>query len=45
MIAVNFEVIPKPGHKDDYFGYAARLQSTLETMDGFVSVERFKSVT
>lgn len=45
MIAVIFEVIPKTGRKDDYFGHAARLKSTLETMDGFVSVERFESVT
>ena len=45
MIAVIFEVMPKPGRKDDYFSHAARLKSTLETMDGFVSVERFESVT
>ncbi len=45
MIAVIFEVMPKPGHTDDYFSHAARLKSTLETMDGFVSVERFESVT
>ena len=45
MIAVIFEVIPKPDHSDDYFSHAARLKSTLETMDGFVSVERFESVT
>ena len=25
MIAVIFEVTPKPGHSDDYFGHAARL--------------------
>ena len=36
---------PKPDHRDDYFNHAARLKSTLETMDGFVSVERFESVT
>ena len=45
MIAVIFEVIPKPGHTDDYFSHAAHLKSTLETMDGFISVERFESVT
>ena len=45
MIAVIFEVTPKPGHADDYFKHAARLKATLETMDGFVSVERFESVT
>ena len=45
MIAVIFEVTPKPGHSDDYFGHAARLKPVLETMDGFISVERFESVT
>ena len=45
MIAVIFEVIPKPDHSDDYFSHAARLKSTLEAMDGFVSVERFESIT
>ena len=45
MIAVIFEVIPKPGRTDDYFSHAAHLKSTLETMHGFVSVERFESVT
>jgi heme-degrading monooxygenase HmoA len=45
MIAVIFEVTPKPGHTDDYFRHAAHLKSTLEQMDGFVSVERFESVT
>ena len=45
MIAVIFEVTPKPGHADDYFSHAAHLKSTLEQTDGFVSVERFESVT
>jgi heme-degrading monooxygenase HmoA len=45
MIAVIFEVTPKPGHSDDYFGHAARLKPALEMMDGFISVERFESVT
>lgn len=45
MITVIFEVTPKPGHSDDYFSHAAHLKSTLEQMDGFVSVERFESVT
>jgi heme-degrading monooxygenase HmoA len=44
MIAVIFEVTPKPGHTDDYFSHAVHLKSTLEQMDGFVSVERFESV-
>ena len=45
MIAVIFEVTPKPGHTEDYFSHAAHLKSTLESMDGFVSVESFESVT
>ena len=45
MIAVIFEVIPAEGRKSDYFEHAARLRSDLETMDGFISVERFQSLT
>jgi len=45
MIAVIFEVTPKPGHSDDYFSHATSLKPVLETMNGFISVERFESVT
>lgn len=45
MIAVIFEVIPKQEHVSDYFDHAARLKSALEQIDGFISVERFESVT
>jgi heme-degrading monooxygenase HmoA len=45
MIAVIFEVIPKSDRTADYFQHAVHLKSTLETMDGFISVERFESVT
>jgi len=45
MIAVIFEVTPKRRHSDDYFSHAASLKPVLETMDGFISVERFESVT
>lgn len=45
MIAVIFEVRPKPGRADDYFELAASLKAELETIDGFVSVERFRSLT
>ena len=45
MIAVIFEVIPAEGRKADYFEHAARLRSELEQMDGFISVERFQSLT
>jgi heme-degrading monooxygenase HmoA len=45
MIAVIFEVIPAAGRKGDYMDHAASLKSELEQMDGFVSVERFQSLT
>lgn len=45
MIAVIFEVQPNPGKKDVYLDAAARLKPLLEQMDGFVSIERFESLT
>ena len=45
MIAVIFEVEPRPGKKDAYLEIAARLRPQLEKMDGFMSVERFESLT
>jgi heme-degrading monooxygenase HmoA len=45
MIAVIFEVRPAAGRKDDYLGLAAALRQDLEGIDGFISVERFQSLT
>jgi len=45
MHAVIFEVWPAEGRADDYFGLAMALKSELEKIDGFISVERFESVT
>jgi len=45
MIAVIFEVEPAEGRMDDYLDHAARLRPVLERMPGFVSVERFRSLT
>ena len=45
MIAVIFEVFLANGRKDDYLEHAARLRSELECMDGFISVDRFQSLT
>src|SRR6516164_328743 len=45
MIAVIFEVLPADGRKGDYLEHAAQLRNELERMDGFVSVERFQSLT
>lgn len=45
MIAVIFEVEPKDGRAQDYFDLAAGLKAELETIDGFISVERFESLS
>ena len=45
MIAVIFEVLLAEGRKADYLEHASRLKSELEQMDGFISVERFQSLT
>ena len=45
MIAVIFEVCPHPHTKDDYLAIAARLAPLLATMDGFISIERFQSLS
>ena len=44
MIAVIFEVWSKPGHKQRYLDLAAELRPLLDTIDGFISVERFESI-
>jgi heme-degrading monooxygenase HmoA len=45
MIAVIFEVWPTSGRKEDYLEIAAALRPRLEKIDGFISVERFQSIT
>ena len=45
MIAVIFEVWPAEGSQEDYLGLAADLRAELEGVDGFVSIERFQSLT
>ena len=44
MHAVIFEVEPDPERRRDYLDTAARLRPELETIDGFISVERFQSI-
>lgn len=44
MIAVIFEVEPRPGAASRYFELAAALKADLESIDGFISVERFESI-
>ena len=45
MYAVIFEVEPAPGRRQDYLDIAAQLRPELEKIDGFISVERFQSLT
>jgi heme-degrading monooxygenase HmoA len=45
MNVVVFEVWPASGRKDDYLAIAATLRAELEQIDGFVSVERFQSLS
>ncbi len=45
MHAVIFEFWPVEDRKADYFEHAEKLRAELETIPGFVSVERFESVT
>lgn len=45
MIAVMFEVWPDPDQKQTYLDIAAALRPMLEQIDGFISVERFTSLS
>lgn len=45
MIAVIFEVIPYMGERHRYLDLAGDLRSELEKIDGFISIERFESLT
>jgi heme-degrading monooxygenase HmoA len=45
MMAVIFEVEPHEGKGQAYFDLAAALRPSLEKIDGFISVERFESLT
>jgi heme-degrading monooxygenase HmoA len=45
MIAIIFEVFPAEGKRDAYLDHAASLRPLFENMDGFISVERFESLT
>ena len=38
MIAVIFEVWPRPEHRGEYLDLAAELRPILETIDGFISI-------
>ena len=45
MIAIIFEVTPNPGMKDDYLSIAAEMRGLVDKIDGFISVERFQSLS
>ncbi len=45
MIAVIFEVEPAEGQKATYLDIAAHLRPLLDEIDGFISIERFESLT
>lgn len=45
MIAVIFEVEPAEGQRQAYLDIAAGLRAELETIDGFISIERFESLS
>lgn len=45
MIAVIFEVTPKVEGKELYFEMAQGLKNALSRIDGFISVERFQSLS
>lgn len=45
MIAVIFEVEPAVGQEGMYLDLAAELQPSLRDIDGFVSIERFQSLS
>ena len=45
MIAVIFEFQPDPDQEGRYFDIADALRSELDGIDGFLSIERFESVT
>jgi heme-degrading monooxygenase HmoA len=44
VIAVIFEVEPKPDCRQRYFDIAAELNPLLQEIDGFLSIERFESL-
>jgi heme-degrading monooxygenase HmoA len=45
MMAVIFEVVPREGQQQAYLDAAAALRPLLAQVDGFISVERFQSLS
>ena len=45
MIAVIFEVVQANGRTNEYLDIAAEMRPMLDEIEGFISVERFQSLT
>ena len=45
MLAVIFEFEPRAERKQEYLDFAAQLGQELQRVDGFISIERFQSLT
>lgn len=45
MIAVIFEVVPRSLRRQEYLEIASELRPLLEEIDGFLSIERFESLS
>ena len=45
MMAVIFEVSPREGRREEYLDIAASLRPLLAQIDGFISIERFESLS
>jgi heme-degrading monooxygenase HmoA len=45
VIAVIFEVVPAEGARGTYLDTAQQLRPLLDEVDGFLSIERFESLT
>ncbi|MEO1160309.1 MAG: antibiotic biosynthesis monooxygenase [Pseudomonadota bacterium] len=45
MLALFFEVLPRPGHEDHYFRHVGMLKPVLEQHSGMTWLDRFKSLS
>lgn len=45
MLALFFEVLPRPGHEDHYFRHVGMLKPVLEKHTGMTWLDRFKSLS
>ena len=45
MYAVIFEVLPTKNGKDEYLQIASKLKDFLQNREGFISIERFQSLS